>query len=500
MKNNAQKLTKMALAIVALFALVIPSLAQTAPAGEVQNNKRSEVVRLNKAPISNEVLRVHLPKPVKATLSNGVRVLILEDHRFPLVTVNFDINGAGSFFDPAQTPGLASVTANLMRQGTSTRTSKQLAEDIDGLGANVNVMAPATSTEAVLRASGLKDNFDKWFAIATDVLLNPSFPADELKLIQRRQLVQIRQQRANPGFLGQERLAKTLYGDHPASVVSGTPQSIMSITPEMIAAFYHEHYTPQNTILAVAGDVNAKELVPKLEKALASWKKTDLKVTLPASPAPQTSTAVLLVNRPGSVQTNLLLGNLAVDRRSDDYIPLALMNNIVGGGAAGRLFMNLRENKGYTYGAYSRLEAGDFVGPWVANSEVRSDVTGGAVTEFFNEIRRICTEPVPEEELQRNKRAIVARFALSLERPESLVNYAVTSERYGFPDTYWDDYPAKIMAVTPADITRVADKYLNPNAIQVVAVGDASKIQTVLEKFGKVQVFAAEPGAHGAGK
>lgn len=494
MKNNAKKLMQMAVAIVALFALVIPTLAQTAPAGDVQSTPRSQVVRLNKVPISNEVLRVHLPKPVKATLSNGAHVLILEDHRFPLVTVTLDINGAGSFFDPAQTPGLASATASLMRQGTLTRTSKQLAEDIDALGANINVMAAPTATEAMLRASGLSDNFDKWFAVTTDVLLHPSFPADELKIIQRRQAVALRQQRANPGFLGQERLAKALYGDHPASVVSGTPESIASITPQMITKFYQERYTPQNTMIAVAGDVNAKELVAKLEAALAGWKKTDLKVELPANPAAQTSTNILLVNRPSSVQTNLLLGNLAVDRRSDDYIPLALMNNIVGGGAAGRLFMNLREDKGYTYGAYSRVEAGQFVGPWVANSEVRSDVTGGAVTEFFNEIRRICIQPVPEEELQRNKRAIVARFALSLERPESLVNYAVTSERYGFPDNYWDEYPAKIMAVTPADITRVAQKYLKPDAIQVVAVGDASKIQTVLEKFGKVQVFAAEGG------
>jgi zinc protease len=500
MKNNAKNMMKMALAIVALFALVIPSLAQTAPAGDVQSTPRSQVVRLNKAPISNDVLRVHLPKPVKATLSNGVRVLILEDHRFPLVTVSLDINGAGSFFDPAQTPGLASVTAQMLRQGTATRTSKQLAEDIDALGANINVMATPTSTEAVVRASGLKDNFDKWFAIATDILLHPSFPAGELKIIQRRQAVMIRQQRANPGFLGQERLAKVLYGDHPASVVSGTPESIASITPEMATKYYQERYTPQNTILAVAGDVNAKEVVAKLEAALASWKKTDLNVELPANPAAQSSTNILLVDRPGSVQTNLLLGNLAVDRRSDDYIALALLNNIVGGGAAGRLFMNLREDKGYTYGAYSRLDAGQFIGPWVANSEVRSDVTGGAMTEFFNEIRRICTEPVPEEELNRNKRAIVARFALSLERPESLVNYAVNTERYGFPDNYWDEYPAKVMAVTPAEVARVAQKYLKPEAIQVVAVGDASKIQTVLEKYGKVQVFAAEQGAPAAAK
>ena len=483
--------------------LAMPLLAQAPPQAEPAK-KEAALVRLNKAPISNEVVRVHIPKPVKATLTNGVRVLVLEDHRFPTVTAELVINGAGPLFDPASAPGTASLMAQLMRQGTATRNSKQLAEEIDALGANINLGTNvalaggmgASSPELSLTASGLSDNFDQWFAIAADILLHPSFPADELDQIKQRTLVQLRQQRSNPQFLAQERFAKALYGDaHPAAVLAPTAASVGAATPDALRAFYRERVTPQNAILAIAGDVKAAEVTAKLNKWLADWKKTDLKVALPEVPAAQTSTKLFLVDRPGSVQTNLVLGNLAIERRDPDYVPLQVMNDILGGSAAARLFMNLREDKGYTYGAYSRVQAQQYRGAIVANSEVRSDVTQGAVTEFFNEFRRVADEAVSAEELQKSKRSMVAQFALSMERPASILNFALTSERYGFADDYWDKYPDHIMAVTSADVQRVAKKYLNPAAVQIVAVADAGKVKPMLEKWGSVTLFAADGSA-----
>jgi predicted Zn-dependent peptidase len=196
-----------------------------------------------------------------------------------------------------------------------------------------------------------------------------------------------------------------------------------------------------------------------------------------------------LVNRPNSVQTNLMMGNLAIDRRSPDYVALTVMNEVLGAGSTARLFNNLREDKGYTYGAYSGFTAGTYPGPWNASSEVRTDVTEGAMREFFIEFKRIRDEKTPATELEEKKRSVVARFALSLERPDQLLSYAVLRKFYDLPEDYWDTYPAQISAVTAEDVQRVARKYLSLDNIQIVAVGDGAKIKSVMEKYGKVTVY-----------
>ena len=326
-------------------------------------------------------------------------------------------------------------------------------------------------------------------AIATDVLLNPTFPENELERLRTQAIAGLRQQRSQATFLANERLHQVLYAGHPAAVTAPTAETLKAITVADLKKWHDERFVPQNALIAVAGNVKPNELVAKLNKALAGWKKTDLKVTIPASPAPQMSGKIFLVDRPGSVQTNLLLANLAIDRNSPDYVPLRVLNQIFGGGSNGRLFRNIREEKGYTYGAYSRLDAGRFVGPWVANSEVRSEVSGPALGEFFNELRRLANEPVPADELEAARRSMVAAFALSLETPASILNYAIQSEQYGFAADYWDSYPAKIMAVTAADVQRVAKKYYSAEAAQVIAVGDAAKVRSQIEKYGPVDVY-----------
>jgi predicted Zn-dependent peptidase len=229
-----------------------------------------------------------------------------------------------------------------------------------------------------------------------------------------------------------------------------------------------------------------------------------LALELPPNPTPASAKKIYLVDRPNSVQTTIAMGNIAIDRRDPDYIAMEVMNRIVGGGPAARLFINLREQKGYTYGAYSSFTAVRHPGPWRAGGDVRSEVTDGAMTEFLHEIRRIREEKVPKAELEEAKRSVVAGFALSLEQAASLLSYGLIRKTYGFPDDYWDTYPAKIMAVTAEDVQRVAQKYINPETLQVVAVGEASKIKSIMEKYGPVEVFdtegrpAAKAGAAGA--
>jgi zinc protease len=480
-----------------VFAIVMltGALATTGwSQGESSNDKSiptSKVERLNRAPVSKDILKVKLPRPVETTLPNGIGLMILEDHRFPLVTVQFDIDGAGPMYEPAGQPGLAGATARLLTEGTKTRTSKQIAEQIDSLGASLSASASFGSGSTVVGASGLSDTFEKWFALTADVLLHPSFPADELAQYQSRAKSALLQQRSQPGFLANQTMSRALYGTYPAAVVSATPESLDSLTLAMLAEWHDKHYAPQNTILAITGDVHAETLVPKLREWLAEWQRSKMTVNFSAGPPPANKEKIFLIDRPGSVQTTLLMGNLAIDRTNPDYPALVVLNEVLGAGSASRLFLNLREEKGYTYGVYSNVIARKYAGPWTAGGDLRTEVTDGAMTEFVRELNRIRDEKVSANELDAARRSVVARFALSLESPQQLIAYAVTRKTYNFPADYWDKYPAQIAAITAQDVQRVARKYIDPATMQVVAVGDAGKIRTVLEKYGPVDLVGS---------
>ena len=480
-----------------LLSVLISALAQgqqqqQGPPGDSKGQNLSKIERKNRAPLSKEVLKVKLPRPIEAKLDNGLTVLILEDHRFPTVNVQFAISGAGALYEPANMPGLASATAQMIREGTKTRSSKQIAEEVDKLGATLGAFAGFGSAQTSLSASGLSDNFDQWFALTTDVLMNATFPAEELTKFKQRVKAQLRQQRSSPDFLANEQFARAVYGNHPAATVAATAESVEALTPEVLANWQKTRYAPQNTILGIAGDVNPSELIPKLKQALAGWQKNDAKEVLPQNAAPAAQKRIIVVNRPDSVQTTMAMGNIAIDRRSPDYPAMVVMDNIIGSGGSARLFMKLREEQGLTYGAYSTFTAVKYPGPWRAGGDFRTEVTDQAMTGFLNEINRIRDEKVSMEEIEENKRSVVASFALSLEQPTTLLSYEITRRIYGFPEDYWETYPARIMAVTADDVQRVARKYINPESLQIIAVGDASKIKAVLEKFGAVTVYDAE--------
>src|SRR5213593_3479960 len=335
---------RIAIVLVSVLVWIGGTFAQ-----EEHGTDTSKVERKGRAPVSKDLLKVTLPKPSEATLSNGLTVLVMENHRLPLISLQFNLSGAGAVFEPANLPGLAGITAQMLREGTKTRSSLQIAEQMDQLGASISAAAPFGDPATVINASGLSDNFEQWFALTNDLLLNPTFPAEELNRLKQRVKTQLRQQRANPNFLSREAFNKTVYGSHPAATVSATNESIDAITPDLLSKWHQERYTPQNAILGITGDVKASEIVPKLEKMLAAWKKTDLKEVLPPNPKAVAAKRVFLIDRPNSVQTSIAMGNISIDRRDPDYIPLSIANHILGGSSAARLFLNLREEKGYTY-------------------------------------------------------------------------------------------------------------------------------------------------------
>ena len=494
-----KSLTVMTIALFLVTPMCFEPTSAQQPPGQDKAISRSKVERKNRAPVSKDVLRVQLPKPVEATLPNGLTVLVLEDNRFPIVTTTLSISGAGPIFEPADRAGLANITAQMLREGTKSRTSRQIAEEVERIGATLNANSGFGSAASSLSASGLSDNFDQWFALLTDVLLNPTFPAAELTKLKARMKTQLIQQRTQPFFLAEERFRQVVYGKHPASVYSTNAAALEALTPEMLAAWHREHYVPQNAILGIAGDVKAKEVIAKLKEWFAGWQKTNYKEMLPPNPSPIITGRIHLIDRPNSVQSTITMGNIAIDRRHPDYVPLVVMNGVVGGGAAARLFLNLREEKGYTYGVYSSFTALKYPGPWSAGGDVRTEVTEGAMTEFLKELNRIRDENVPPAELEEQKRSIVASFALSLESPATLLNYAMLRKIYSLPADYWETYPARIMAVTAEDVQRVARQYVNPQTQQVVVVGDASKIKPILERFGTVSVYSSDGRAVGDG-
>jgi zinc protease len=478
--------------VVALLLLPVTGQAQQPSTAAPQNPSTPPgTVMKGRAPVSKEILKVTLPKPQEADLSNGVHLMVLEDHRAPIVNFQLLIEGAGGYYDPKDVPGLAGFTATLMREGTESRTSEQISEQLDRLAATVNVNASIASPFATVTGSGLSDSVDTVLAIMGDLLVHPAFSQTEIDRYKTRTRATLMNQRAQPGFLAQERFQRVVYGEHPASRYSATPEALDALTRERLVAFHKAQFVPDRAVMAIAGDITLPVARQKVEAALSAWKKSGNAMPATEDPPALNGPSLSLVARPGSVQTNLVVGTQAIERTNPDYEALTVANRVLGGPNA-RLFEHLREQKGYTYGAGSAFSAGRFRGSWSASTEVRTEVTDPALTDLLDEIRQMRETPVPPQELTNVKRAIVASFARSLENPSAILNNYIESYLYKLPADYWDRYPDRIDAVTAGDVQRVARKYWGADRLQIVAVGDASKIERALTKLGAVQTFDAE--------
>ena len=476
------------------FALLITFLlaASLVNAQETDKSVSAKAVqRLNRAPVNKQVLQVKLPRPIEKKLSNGLTVLVIPRHKLPTVNMEMWLK-TGALSDPKDLPGLAKFTADMLKEGTAKRTSAQFASEADEIGAQIASDAHFGYPTTSITASGLADNADRMFDLVSDMVLNPAFSAQELEKYKARLLPELEQQRSEPDFLGNEKLHQVLYGNFPASVVSATPDSVKKATVEDLKKFHDEYYAPNNAVLAIVGDLDPDQAFALVNKYFGGWKSHSVQeAKLDDVPAPAPA-RIWLVDRPGSVQTNILAGEYSVRRSDPDYIPLRVLNRVFGEGPAARLFLDLREEKGYTYGAYSNFSAHNYRGVFFANTEVRNAVTDPSLRDLLAEFNRIRDEKVPEAELDEARRAIVARFALSLENPGTLLNAWLTVNYYHLPVTYWDDYPAQVAKVTADEIQRVARKYLDKDHLQVVCVGDARAIGSSLGKYGTVEVFDAD--------
>jgi zinc protease len=441
------------------------------------------VVRLNRAPVSGAPLAVRLPKPVERKLSNGAKLLVIESHRVPTITFRMALP-TGSLRDPDGLPGVSSATAALMQLGTKTRNAKEIAEAIADLGATVSIGSGSES--GTLIVSALTENFDAALALAADILFNPVFPQDELDKWKARLRASIQQSKANPGSLAQERMMNVLYPSDARHITRPTMQSLDKITRDDLVAFYKKYYVPSGQWAGIAGDVTPQDAVTKLDKAFGSWNGGPIERVILPMPGPIANKNVYLIPRPGSVQTLLVTTNLAMDRTNPDYIAGMVMNQVLGAGPSSRLFRDIREAKGYTYGIGSVFTATHTANYFLANTSVRTEVTEPALTDVLKEFSDIRDHEVPAGELGDAKSAIVASFALDLQSSSGVLGQWLVQREYGLPEDYWDTYATKVNAITAADVQRVAKKYVPVDNVQIIAVGDASKIGELLKKFGPV--------------
>ena len=480
--------TRVALALVAAASLGVSLRAQQP--GQ-QPPSTTQMVLKGKAPVSNEILRVKLPRPTEATLPNGLRLMVLEDHRVPQVSFQLMIPGAGGYYDPADRVGLAGWAAAMMREGTTTRSSAQISEALETMGASLGAGSGAASPNGEIDGSALTESLPKLMELTADMLLHPAFAPQEWDRYRARTKPQFVQLRTNPAFLANEMFNKVVFGTHPASRIFASPAAIDAVTAEALAEYQRTHYVPDHAVMAFAGDITLANARALVEKYLSDWKRAGTTPAKVTDPGPIGAPKVYLIDRPNSVQTTLFVGTLGLTRTDPDFVPLSVANRVLGG-VMGRLFRHLREEKGYTYGVGSGISTAPYVSSWTANTSVRTEVTEPALKDLLDEIAEMRDKPVPDKELQDSKRAVVAQFALSLESPQRILSYAIDNWELALPADYWDTYPARISAVTAAQAQAAAKKYWDPSRLEIVAVGDASKIRGILAKFGTLEVYDAE--------
>jgi zinc protease len=442
------------------------------------------VVRLNKAPVSNEVLKVKLPRPVESKLANGMKLLVVESHRVPTITLRMTVP-SGDLHDPEGTPGISDATAALIRLGTKTRNAKEIADAIADLGASVSFGSSAG--ESTMFVSSLTENFDAALALAADMLFNPTFPQDELDKWKTRQRAQLEQMKTSPGSLANDLTMKLLYPKDARHYTHVTADSLNKITRDAILEHYKKYYVPSGEWAGISGDITPRDAAAKLEKVFGAWKGGPIAhVTLPFPPQ-IAEKKVYLIPRPNSVQTYLVAVNMAIDRKSPDYIACQVANRVLGSGPSSRLFRILREQKGYTYGIGSGFSASRYLNYFEASTSVRTEVTEAALTDLLAQFADIRNRAVPADELADARSAIVASFVLGLESSSSILSRWMEQRMDGLPEDYWDTYTQKISAVTAEDVARVARKYVPLDNVQIIAVGDAARIRELLKKFGPVE-------------
>jgi len=416
---------------------------------------------------------VAAPLGQRIVLSNGIVLLVSEKRALPIVTATMSIQ-AGALLDPPDKPGLANLTAELLRRGTRTRSASQVSEAIEFVGGSLSVEAGHDVTTVSL--SVLSRDLDLGLELLADILLHPTFAPEEIQRKVKEVVAAIRRKQEDPGEVSAEAFAALVFPGHPyGRPVEGTEASVAAITRDDLLRFHGAHYRPDGTILAVVGDVSLPDLVRRLEARLSAWRSGRPNFTPPPPPAVLSRPIVRALQR-DVTQANINLGHLGVTRDNPDYYAIQVMNYILGGGGiASRLTAKIREEKGWAYDVGSAFIPDKYAGTFSVSLQTKNETAHEAIEAVLAEMRRIREQPVSEAELRDAKAYLTGSFPLRLDTSSKIAGWLAWVEYYNLGLDYVDRYASLINAVTVADIQRVAQRYLHPDRYALAVVADLNK-------------------------
>ncbi len=435
-----------------------------------------------KVPVPGPAPEIKIGTPEKFELKNGLKVIVVENHKLPRVAFNLILDFEAIKED--EKAGYASMAGDLLRAGTTTKTKAQLDEEIDFIGASLSTSASG------IYASSLTKHQSALLDMMTDVLYNPSFPVEELDKLKKQTLSGLAAQKDDPGAIASNVQGVVLYGiDHPYGELT-TEETVNNITMEDCKSFYNQYFTPEIAYLAIVGDINVKEAKKLVKKYFGKWESKPIDLPVFSTFNQPEQTRVALVDRSNSVQSEIrVVYPINLKKGDPDVVKVNLMNTILGSGFSSRMMQNLREKHAYTYGARTSISSDMVVGRFSASTSVRNEVTDSAIYQIFYELNRIIDEKASDKELASAKAYITGSFARSMESPQTIANFALNTERYNLPEDYYVNYLKRLDAVTLDDIQAMAKKYIKPDNAYVVVVGKGSEIANKLTQFGEVTYY-----------
>lgn len=438
------------------------------------------------AKLKYQTLRdVQVPEVERVTLPNGMRLFLLEDHELPLINLSLRLR-TGSIYEPADKIGLASITGEVMRTGgTTTKTGDQLDEELESIAASVETGIGLNSGSASM--SVLKQDLDTGLTILADVLMNPAFRENKIQLAKMQRRSTISRRNDDVGDIAGREFEKLIYG--PDSIYARHTEyaTIDAITRDDLVAFHKKFYGPNNVMLAVWGDFNTKQMIEKIEKAFEGWQKVEL--DLPEVPKVnyEFRKTVNVVRKDDVNQSNVYLGHIGGLMNDPDYFALIVMNRILGGGFTGRLFKNVRSREGLAYSVFGAYSANfDYPGEFYVGCQTKSESTVHAIQAMLEEVRKMQQAEVTDEELALAKDSFLNSFVFNFDTRGEIVNRLMTYEYYGYPADFLQKTKANVEKVTKADVLRVAKKHLQPDKVQILAVGRPDDFDEPLSTLGSV--------------
>jgi len=432
--------------------------------------------------------KLSFPKFKEFKLKNGLEVVVVEHHEQPIASIWLAVR-AGSVLDPEGKSSLAQYTATLINKGTAEKDSDQLAEWIESKGGSFN--ANASEDFTVFTCSILSDHLDTAYDFMSQVVIGATFPEDELEKERKRVKTALEFQLSDPASMADRHFSSVVYGHHPYAI-QPTPETAEAVMRDDIVAYHGRNYVANNAVMFVVGDVKSKEVKKAAEKYFGDWQQGTADVPVYPEPPERTAQNISLYHRPGSVQTNLYVGHLGMRPDNADWAKVTVGNKILGGGATGRLFLDLREERGWTYGAYSSFTKPVDMGYFRATANVRTEVTDSALTEMLAHMDRIVNEPVEDDELNDAKSYLIGNFPVTIETPSQIARQVGQVKLLGLDKKYLENYRKEIAKVTTEDVLAGMQAHVHPDRLALIAVGDATEVMEKIEPIAAVALYDIE--------